>query len=102
MHTCPDCLQACSCNGDIDDLWDCCEADADAYRHCLGREDEDDAWGCCYAPGECCMPGEHMMSECHTAEDAEACYEVTPNAQGERRAEGASFSGGELGGITKD
>ena len=22
----------------------------------------------CYFPGECCMPGEHLMSECHTAE----------------------------------
>jgi hypothetical protein len=78
-HTCPDCWQACSCNGDIDDLLDCCKDDADACMHCLGREDEDDAWGCRYAPGVCCMPGEHMMSECHTAEDAEACYAVTPN-----------------------
>lgn len=26
----------------------------------------------CLFPGECCMPGEHRKSECHTAEDLEA------------------------------
>ena len=41
-------------------------------------EDEDDGFGCCY-PGECCMPGLHMRSECHTAADVEAQYEETPN-----------------------
>lgn len=29
-------------------------------------EDEDCKEGCCY-PGECCMPGIHLRSECHTA-----------------------------------
>jgi hypothetical protein len=31
----------------------------------------EDEWGCLF-PGECCMPGEHQKSECHTAEDLEA------------------------------
>ena len=46
MHTCPDCGQACTCNGDIEDLmWDdnspqainCIHID---LEHC----DEDDDW----------------------------------------------------------
>jgi hypothetical protein len=31
----------------------------------------EDEIGCLF-PGECCMPGEHRKSECHTAEDLEA------------------------------
>ena len=34
--------------------------------------DEDDGppeFGCCLPPGECCMPGLHFPSECHTAAD---------------------------------
>lgn len=30
--------------------------------------DGNEEWGCCY-PDRCCMPGHHMLSECHTAED---------------------------------
>jgi hypothetical protein len=28
---------------------------------------EDNEVECCF-PGSCCMPGEHLRSECHTAE----------------------------------
>ena len=45
MHSCPDCGQACYCEGDLDD----CEVDQDAEEkctHCLegdgGAEDEED------------------------------------------------------------
>ena len=38
----------------------------------------DDDFGCCY-PGECCMPGLHLLSECHTAADIEAQHKETPN-----------------------
>jgi hypothetical protein len=31
----------------------------------------EDEIGCLF-PGECCMPGEHHKSECHTAEHLEA------------------------------
>lgn len=36
------------------------------------EEDREDyeLWSCLF-PGKCCMPGEHMRSECHTAEMAE-------------------------------
>lgn len=34
----------------------------------------------CLFPSECCMPGEHYTSECHTAEDAEAWHKE--NAEG--------------------
>ena len=82
MHTCPDCGQACTCNGDIDDLLDCCEDDADNCIHDCDLSDgaEDDGFGCCY-PGECCMPGMHMLSECHTAADVEAQNDETPNTE---------------------
>lgn len=94
MHSCPECGQACTCNGDVDDCLDICEDDADNCIHDCGfsDEDEDDGFGCCY-PGECCMPGLHMLSECHTAEDIEqqnsdhipdAGKMVTPNAGGTR------------------
>lgn len=42
MHECPECYQACSCGGDIDD----CMFDgpaADQCTHCDGR-DEDGDW----------------------------------------------------------
>lgn len=40
MHTCPDCGQACCCNGDIEDI----EIDdaADDCEHCIGVDDDDD------------------------------------------------------------
>ena len=47
MHTCPECLQACSCNGDIDDLLDICEEDAlacDHYLQCSNDDLDDGDW----------------------------------------------------------
>lgn len=56
--------------------------------------DEDDGlpeFGCCLPPGECCMPGFHFPSECHTAADYERAHpldwncgpRLTPNDRGE-------------------
>lgn len=33
-------------------------------------------YGCCLPPGECCMPGLHFPSECHTAADYERQHGV--------------------------
>ncbi len=43
----------------------------------IEREDlgDDSELGCCF-PGECCMPGPHMRSECCTPEMIEAMYEA--------------------------
>lgn len=42
-------------------------------------------FGCCLPPGECCMPGLHFPSECHTAADYERQHGVdwrkTPNVE---------------------
>lgn len=35
------------------------------------EEREPPQFGCCLPPGECCMPGLHFPSECHTAADYE-------------------------------
>ena len=51
------------CNG-CDECTDCVE-DAD-------EDDRPPKFGCCLPPGECCMPGLHFPSECHTAADYEA------------------------------
>lgn len=68
-HSCPECYQVCHCGGDIDDLLLDEDDAVNRCNHCDGSDaDDDDEWGCCY-PGECCMPGEHMRHECHTAED---------------------------------
>jgi hypothetical protein len=42
-------------------------------------EDEEDEWGCEF-PGKCCMPGDHMRSECYTAEMAEEWYRENPDS----------------------
>ena len=34
-------------------------------------ESDEPEFGCCLPPGECCMPGLHFPSECHTAADYE-------------------------------
>jgi hypothetical protein len=83
-HSCPECYQVCHCGGDIDD---CLLDEDDAVNrcnHCDGDEtNDDDEWGCCY-PGSCCMPGEHMRHECHTAEDLIAQEEAAkPRSQEE-------------------
>lgn len=41
-------------------------------------EDEDDGFGCLF-PSECCMPGLHMTSECHTAADYEQAQQPIPS-----------------------
>ena len=43
--------------------------DDDDYRPPETRWE--DQWGCLF-PAECCMPGEHQISECYTAEEYEA------------------------------
>lgn len=51
-------------------------------------------FGCCLPPGECCMPGLHFPSECHTAADYErehgADWREPPNVRAKAPAEGAS------------
>ena len=47
------------CLGDID------EENRDPDH---GTDDDDDHVEGCVFPGECCMPGPHLKSECHTAE----------------------------------
>lgn len=44
----------------------------DQYDYYDERDDEPrepPEFGCCLPPGECCMPGLHFPSECHTAAD---------------------------------
>jgi len=42
MHTCPDCGQACCCNGDIDDLlWDDDSEESLSCVHHCGVDEED-------------------------------------------------------------
>jgi hypothetical protein len=80
-HECPECGQVCYCGGDIDDL--CLNDDASVNRcsHCDTANDreDDDPEGCCYEPGQCCMPGPHRLSECHTADMIETA--TPPPAQ---------------------
>lgn len=53
---------------------DPCENGCNGCDECTDYDDyasEDDGppeFGCCLPPGECCMPGLHFPSECHTAE----------------------------------
>jgi hypothetical protein len=55
-----------------------CEQGCNGCDECTDYDDyadEDDGppeFGCCMPPGECCMPGLHFPSECHTA----AMYEL--------------------------
>lgn len=42
-HTCPDCGQACYCNGDIDDILLETEEDQEACTHC-SEEPLEDEW----------------------------------------------------------
>ena len=66
MRTCDD-----GCNG--------CDDCADYY---CGDEYGDEPhgppeFGCCLPLGECCMPGLHFPSECHTAADYERAHPLT-------------------------
>ncbi|MBL8473958.1 MAG: hypothetical protein JNM98_19355 [Rhodocyclaceae bacterium] len=46
----------------------CDEQRIDDYEY---EQHEPPKFGCCLPPGECCMPGLHFPSECHTADDYE-------------------------------
>jgi predicted YcjX-like family ATPase len=48
-----------------DEDFDGCEHGKDFSEYCQACED--DPLGCLF-PGKCLMPGEHLISECHTAE----------------------------------
>jgi hypothetical protein len=51
--------------------------------------DDEDDFGCWF-PDECCMPGLHMRSECHTAEMIEA---FNAECEAMREPEGNSNAG---------
>lgn len=51
-----------------------CEDGCNGCDECTDYDDEPrepPEFGCCLPPGECCMPGLHFPSECHTAADYE-------------------------------
>jgi hypothetical protein len=80
-HSCPQCWILCHCGGDIDDCRFDNTDEQNACTHCDGDYadygDDGCEWGCCY-PDKCCMPGEHMKNECHTAGDLIAQTEGQP------------------------
>ena len=57
-----------------------CEQGCNGCDECIDWDDDECTdeprehleFGCCLPPGECCMPGLHFPSECHTAEAYEA------------------------------
>jgi len=50
-----------------------CEYGCNGCDECTDWDElhEPPEFGCCLPPGECCMPGLHFPSECHTAADYE-------------------------------
>jgi hypothetical protein len=50
------------------------DEDGDGFDRDLYADDEG-RFGCAF-PGACCMPGEHMTDECHTAEMVEEWREA--------------------------
>lgn len=44
-------------------------------------------FGCCLPEGECCMPGLHFPSECHTAADYERAHPLDWRRADEVRAD---------------
>ena len=57
-----------------------CEQGCNGCEECVHWDDDEERdeepreapeFGCCLPPGECCMPGLHFPSECHTAADYE-------------------------------
>ncbi len=78
MRTCEN-----GCNG--------CDECTD-YGDYAGEADWPPEFGCCLPPGECCMPGLHFPSECHTAGDYEREHPLdfrcepskTPNVRANR------------------
>lgn len=72
-----------------------CEDGCNGCDECVDYADEDDGppeFGCCLPDGECCMPGLHFPSECHTAADYEQQHGVDwrepPNVAGNRPPSG--------------
>lgn len=58
-----------------------CENGCNGCDDCTDYYDDDEPreppeFGCCLPPGECCMPGLHFPSECHTAADYERQHGV--------------------------
>lgn len=54
-----------------------CEDGCNGCDECTDYADADDGppeFGCCLPDGECCMPGLHFPSECHTAADYERAH----------------------------
>ena len=94
-HSCPECGMACYCGSDIDDCLFDNEEDVIACTHCVCKkcgclpddcgcfdheeydeesiDGQDEVWDCIF-PGRCLMVGDHMRSECHTAEMLEDYY----------------------------
>lgn len=69
----------------LDDTYDeDCETCGERY---YDDEREDDIFGECLYPKECVMPGDHMPSECHTAEMYEAAMEEMAAAAGPKPEE---------------
>ena len=48
-------------------------------------------FGCCLPPGECCMPGLHLPSECHTAEMYEMAHGGAHIGAGPRKPTKSEF-----------
>ena len=84
------------CDGNCD--W--CDCDESVRLPDDEETREPPEFGCCLPPGECCMPGLHFPSECHTAADYERAQfgglasdagpRKTPNGPVERAALGPS------------
>ena len=74
-----------------------CEEGCNGCDECTDYADEHDGppeFGCCLPPGECCMPGLHFPSECHTAADYErAQFGGWASDAGPRKTPNARLSG---------
>lgn len=53
-----------------DSQFDDWEDEPDFMQSDVFDRDDDDKWGCVFGE-KCCMPGDHMTDECHTAEMAD-------------------------------
>lgn len=62
-----------------------------AYDDQYDRDDDESReppeFGCCLPEGECCMPGLHFPSECHTAADYERAHPLDWRRADEVRAD---------------
>ena len=58
----------------VPENWRCFDYGCNGCDECTDYDDEPrepPEFGCCLPQGECCMPGLHFPSECHTAADYE-------------------------------